>query len=593
MLGIALVAALALFVWGRWRYDLVALSILLILVIAGVIEGSGAFVGFAHPAVVTVAAVLVLSQGLRNSGVVDLIGQRIQGLGPSVTLQIVALTTLTAVASAFMNNVGALAIIMPVAIQASRSAKRSPSMVLMPIAFGSLLGGMMTLIGTPPNLIISSYRARAVGEAYGMFDFAWVGGVVTVVVVAACGLVLWRLLPRREPTMSRDAMFEIERYVAELRVGEESKVIGERIAELGKRAEGEFLVIGIARGERQIRMPSLGERVMAGDVLIVESEAETMKRVADAFGLEVSGDEKLREEFLTSGEVVLSECIVKADGLADGRTPAHLNLRLAFGVNLLGIARQGARVRSRVSQTRLRAGDVLLLQGDRDSMGRVLGMLGCLPLAERTLRLGQPRRVIAALGLFAAAIVCVVLGLLPVEIAFTACACVMVLAGLLSLREAYEAIDWPIIVLLAAMIPVGVAMETTGGAARVAEWMLGVGRSVPPWMAVALHMATCMALSNVINNAAAAVLMAPIAVGLSAGLGVSADPFLMATAIGASAAFLTPIGHQSNTLVMGPGGYRFTDYLRMGMPCTVLTLLVATPMILWRWPLEMAGAGVE
>jgi di/tricarboxylate transporter len=462
-------------------------------------------------------------------------------------------------------------------------------MVLMPIAFGSLLGGMTTLIGTPPNLIISSYRARAVGEAYGMFDFAWVGGVVTAVVVAACGLVLWRFLPRREPTMSRDAMFEIERYVAELLVGEESKVVGERIAELGKRAEGEFLVIGIARGERQIRMPSLGERVMAGDVLIVEAEAETMKRVADAFGLEVSGDEKLREEFLTSGEVVLSECIVKADGLADGRTPAHLNLRLAFGVNLLGIARQGARVRSRVSQTRLRAGDVLLLQGDRDSMGRVLGTLGCLPLAERTLRLGQPRRVIAAVGLFLAAIACVVAGVLRVEVAFAACACVMVLAGLLSLREAYEAIDWPIIVLLAAMIPVGVAMETTGGAARVAEWMLGVGRSVPPWMAVALHMATCMALSNVINNAAAAVLMAPIAVGLSAGLGVSADPFLMATAIGASAAFLTPIGHQSNTLVMGPGGYRFTDYLRMGVPCTVLTLLVATPMILWRWPLEMVG----
>ncbi len=591
ILAITLVGALGMFIWGRWRYDLVALGALLILLIAGVIEHDQAFIGFAHPAVITVAAVLVVSHGLRNSGAVDVVGARLKGI-ETATAQILALTAITAFCSAFMNNVGALAILMPVAVQLARSAGRPPSLLLMPIAFGSLFGGMMTLIGTPPNIIIAAYRADATGSPYRMFDFAPVGAAITIVGVLACGLGLWRLLPRREPAASRDLLFDIEQYTAELRIKEDSKAASASVRELGEAAEGDFLIIGIARGKRLIRMPTSYERLAAGDVLVVEADAETVKAVADSFGLTVEGDAELRQRLLSSGdstEVEIVECIVQGGGMAAGRTPRQLNMRRLHGVNLLGIARHGQRVRTRLGETRLQPGDVLLLQGDRASIAAALPRLGCLPLAQRELRLGQPRRIVMATALMAAALLVVVFGLLPVEIAFTACACLMVLAKLVNLRDAYDSIDWPVIVLLAAMIPVGFAMESTGAAARVADLMLGVASNIPPWLAVGLHMATCMALSNVINNAAAAILMAPIAVGLARGLDASVDPFLMATAVGASAAFLTPIGHQSNTLVMGPGGYRFADYLRLGIPCSVLTLLVGVPAILWRWPIGVGG----
>ncbi len=589
ILGVALAAALVMFIWGRWRYDIVALMTLLALVIAGVVPANGAFTGFAHPAVITVAAVLVVSGGLRNSGIVDTLGSGLKSLGGSMSIQILALTSITTACSAFMNNVGALAILMPVAVQAARAAGQPPSLYLMPIAFGSLLGGMCTLIGTPPNIIISAYREAAAGAPYRMFAFAPVGVPITAVCVIACGLLLWRLLPQRQPAVSRDDLFDIEHYVTELHVPADAEADGALLRELIEKYEDELTIIGIARGKRNIRMPSHHERLAADDILIVESDAETMKKFIDAFGLAVAGDKALREEFLTSGEVALMECIVSADSPVVGRTAIQLNLRHAHGVNVLGIARQGRRIHTRLSKTRLRPGDVLLLQGDRASIAETLSALGWLPLAERDLRLVQPRRIVLAIGLLGLAIVAVVAGLQPLEICFTACACLMVLVGLVSLREAYDSVDWPVIVLLGAMIPVGQAMESTGGAERVSAWMLDVGRSIPPPLAVALHMATCIALSNVINNAAAAVLMAPIAVGLAAGLNVSADPFLMATAVGASAAFLTPIGHQSNTLVMGPGGYRFADYLRMGVPCTLLTIAVGTPAILWKWPLAITG----
>jgi di/tricarboxylate transporter len=587
VLYIALVGALAMFIWGRWRYDIVAIATLLIVVVAGIVPSDEAFLGFAHPAVITVAAVLVVSNGLHNAGVVDALAVRFKAIGSSITLQVLALTGLTAVCSAFMNNVGALAILMPVAVQMARSAGRPPSLLLMPIAFGSLLGGMCTLIGTPPNIIIAAHRADEMGQPYRMFDFLAVGAAVTTAGVLMCAG-LWRLLPRREPGASRDALFDIEHYVAEMGVEADTKADGALVRDLGEQAEGEVTVIGIARGKRQIRMPAPHERLAAGDILIVEADADTMKAVADAFGLKIEGDEDLRKEFLTSGEIALAECIVLGDSPAAGRTAIELDLRRGHGINLLGIARQGKRMGSRLGRTPLRAGDVLLVQGAQASISATLAALAWLPLAEREIRLARPRRIALALALLAGAIVSVVAGLLSVQVAFTACACLMVLVGLVNPRNAYDAVDWPIIVLLGAMIPVGTAMETTGGAGRIAELMLAVGGSVPPWLAVGLHMATCMALSNVINNAAAAVLMAPIAVALASGLDASLDPFLMATAVGASAAFLTPIGHQSNTLVMGPGGYRFSDFLRLGVPCSAITIIVGTPAILWRWPLEIA-----
>ncbi|MCL4741122.1 MAG: anion permease [Phycisphaerales bacterium] len=586
ILGVGLVVALALFVWGRWRYDLVAMVTLLALVLAGVVAADRTFSGFGHPAVITVAAVLVVSRGLRNSGAVNVLGRAMRLAGESATGQAVTLTLVTAVCSGFMNNVGALAILMPVAVRMARSGGRSPSFVLMPVAFGSLLGGMTTLIGTPPNIIIASYRGDVAGTPYGMFSFTPVGAVVAVAGCVFCGLVGWRLLPKRDPASSAGALFDIDAYVVELRVPKGSKAEGMTIGEASEAAAGDAVIVGIAHGDRRLAMPSRRERMAAGDVLVVEADAETIGTLTDALGLEPDGDRELREEMLgAEGEIVVVEAIVTPGGRIEGRSAAQIDLRRRSGINILGVAREGRRIGRRLRDIRLRGGDVLLLQGNQSALQQAFETLGLLPLAQRDLAVGKPRRAALAVACFAAGILATVFGLAPVEVAFAASACAMLISRLLTLREAYEAIDWPVIILLGAMIPVGEAMETTGAAGLVAEGLLRVSSSLPPWGLLLGLMVVTMLLSNVINNAAAAVLMAPIAIGLAAGVGASADPFLMGVAVGASSAFLTPIGHQSNTLVMGPGGYRFGDYWRLGLPVSAIVPAAGVPVILLVWPM--------
>jgi di/tricarboxylate transporter len=580
-----LAAALILFASGRWRYDVVALLALVVVALAGIVPAGEVFAGFGHPAVVTVAAVLVVSRGLQNSGVVDLIAARLGRVGSRPVLQILALVGVVTVASAFMNNVGALALLLPVAIRMARKSGTPPSVLLMPLAFGSLLGGLTTLIGTPPNIIIATFRAQHGDGPFGMFDFTPVGGAVALAGVLFVALVGWRLIPQRKGQASREELFDVEDYMSELRVPDEAKVIGQTVREMEASTEGDVVVVGLIRGERRLPAPSGFETLRAGDVLVVKTDPEALKTLVEASGLELVGSKGLDADALGSDEVSVVEAVVARDAAIDGKTPRGLNLRWRYGLNLLGLSRQGERVQQRLKSIRIRAGDILLLQGRTDAIPDALTTLGLLPLAERGLRLGPPRRILLAVGLFGAALAAAATGLLPVQIAFVAAALLMVLTGLLSLREVYDSIDGPIIVLLGAMIPVGRALETTGGAQTIASGLLAMGTSLPPVATLALVLVGTMFLSDVINNAAAAVLMAPIAISVAAGLGASADPFLMAVAIGASCAFLTPIGHQSNTLVMGPGGYRFSDYWRMGLPLEILIAAVALPLLLRVWPL--------
>jgi di/tricarboxylate transporter len=581
----ALLAALVLFAAGRWRYDVVALLALMVVTLTGIVPAADAFSGFGHPAVVTVAAVLVASRGLQNSGVVDVVASQIGRVGAHPLLQILALMVVVTIASAFMNNVGALALLLPVALRMARKSGTSPSVLLMPLAFGSLLGGLMTLIGTPPNIIIATFRAQNGAGPFGMFDFTPVGGGVALVGVLFVALVGWRLIPQRKGQASREELFDVEDYMSELRVGEESKVVRQTVREVEASTEGDVVVVGLIRGERRLPAPSGFEPLRAGDVLIVKADPEALKGLVEAGGLELVGSKGLDTEALGSDEVSVVEAVVARDAVIDGKTPRGLNLRWRYGLNLLGLSRQGTRVRERLKSVRIRAGDILLLQGRTDAVPDALTALGLLPLAERGLRLGAPRRLFLAVGIFGASLAAAAAGLVAVQVAFVAAALLMVLTGLLSLREVYESIDGPIIILLGAMIPVGRALETTGGAQTIASGLLAVGTSLPPVATLAVVLVGTMFLSDAINNAAAAVLMAPIAISVAAGLGASADPFLMAVAIGASCAFLTPIGHQSNTLVMGPGGYRFTDYWRMGLPLGAIIVAVALPLLLRFWPL--------
>lgn len=580
---------MVLFVWGRWRYDLVALFALLIVAVAGVVPAEQAFAGFGHAAVVTVAAVLVVSRGLEQAGVVDAIARVLARAGTHPTVQVATLTLVVAACSGFMNNVGALALLMPVAIWMSRQAGRSPSLLLMPLAFGSLLGGTMTLIGTPPNIIIAAYRQELTGRAFGMFDFLPVGAGITLVGLLFVALVGWRLTPRREDTSPSQHLFEIGDYMAEVRVPTGSRFSGKTLHDLLATVEKEadVVVVGHARGQRWTPAPSTFHVLRDGDVLTVEADADSLRTFLEATALELSANGAAHPEDIAHPpeELELVEVVVAPSSSLVGRTTSSLDLREHAGVNVLGVARLGHQVRRRLGRVRFEVGDILLLQRREATLRPALAGLGLLPLEARGVTLPRPRRIAAALAIFGGTLALVASGALSPAVALTAGAGAMVVVRLVSLAEAYESIDWGVIVLLAAMIPIGQALESTGGAGLIADRLLVLGRGSSPAVTLALLMGATMLLTNVINNAAAAVLMAPIAISVAHGTNSSVDPFLMAVAIGASCAFLTPIGHQSNTLVMAPGGYRFGDYWRMGLPLSLLMLAAGVPLILWVWPL--------
>ncbi len=642
VLGLTLVA----FVWGYFRYDLVALAALLGSVMLGLVPGEEAFLGFGHPAVITVAAVLVLSRGFERSGVVDVIAEQVLKVGDRLFLQLAALTGTVVVLSGFMNNVGALALLLPVAMRLAREHDASPSLLLMPLAFGSLLGGLTTLIGTPPNIIIASYRGSVTGENFGMFSFTPVGAAVALAGLTFILLIGWRLVPQRAGKASTEAMFDTANYLVELRVGEQSKANGLTLRELQRELEETIPVLAVVRDDKRRAGHAFFGTLQEGDILLMEAGPEEMKLLEEKAGLSLGKDaedeekeaegkaakEKDTEEQRKAGKgkaekgradesdressqqealeererdrkearrkekqeeksgvdtagLQLVEAVVRNDSMMVNHTVTQLRLHNQFGLHLVAVARDGGRLKQRLREIRFRPGDVLLLQGGESELAESLATLGCLPLASRNLTLGQPRMLLASIGIFAAAIVAILLGLLPAAVALSSAALVSLLVGVLPLREGYRAIDGPVIVLLGAMIPVGQALETSGGAAMIAEAMLVWGVQWPAVVTLIGLFVLTMMLSDVINNAAAAVLMAPIAVSLANGFDASIDPFLMAVAVSASCAFLTPIGHQSNTLVMGPGGYRFGDYWRMGLPLEVVVVAVAIPMILLVWPL--------
>lgn len=587
-----LLITLGLFIWDRWRYDVVAILALLAVALTGLIPAEKVFSGLGHPAVVTVAAVLILGRALVNAGVVDSVARQLTRVGDKPILQMAALTITVTICSGFMNNVGALALLMPVAIWMSRQSGRSPSMFLMPLAFGSLLGGCLTLIGTPPNIIIASYRREVSESPFGMFDFLPVGIAVSVAGLLLL-IFLGRILtPQRRADGDDGQLFEISPYLTELRVPEECKFAGQSLRDLVKAVEdeAEITLLALLRAKQRKNNPSMYEVLRQDDILLVEADSESLKALTDITGLVMAADKNKQEKSEDSEQkprqaLDVAEAIVAHDSPLVGSTSRNLSVRERYGVNILAVARRGRQLQDRLSKIRFVAGDILLLQGDDDALKTATQEMGCLPLAERGLRLGRSRKVLSASLIFMA-----VIGLIMADWVSTATAMVlgvvaMLFAGLLSPGKLYDSIDWPVIILLAAMLPVGEALETTGGSQLIADLLVNLAQATPPAITVLILMVATMLLSNVVNNAAAAILAAPIAISVAKSMNVSADPMLMAVAIGASCAFLTPIAHQANTLVMEPGGYKFGDYWRLGLPLSLLVIVVATPAILWIWPL--------
>ena len=566
---------MALFIWGRWRYDVVAVCALLASVALGVVEADSAFAGFGHPAVITVAAVLIISQSLQHSGVADSLARHLLLSRGSTTMQIGAITGLTAALSAFMNNVGALALMLPVALRNAERLKISPSLLLMPLAFASLLGGLVTLIGTPPNIVIAAARAQASGEAFGMFDFTPVGLIVAIAGLVYLVLIGWRLVPRQPARGAHEETGErLRGYLTEAVLVHGSDLEGASVRELERRTEREITVMAVLRGERRILAPANDERLQAEDILILQGDPAMLVPLLDGGELSRFMDRPSVFDDVHSEDVQITEAVVMPRAAVDGQSARAIGMHERFGVNLLALSRSGHAPVARLARIRLRVGDVLLMQGEREALSRALPELGCLALASRGLRLTPQRRSMAPGLIFAAAILAAAAGWIPVQLAFVGAVAAIVLGGALPLRLLYTSVEWPVIVLLGALIPIGEALQATGGTQLLGNALVAVAGDLPPWGLLGVLMLSAMLLSDLVHNTPTAVLMAPVAIAVADAVALSPDPFLMAVAVGAASPYLTPVGHQSNTLVMAPGGYRFSDYWRVGLPMDILILCV-------------------
>jgi di/tricarboxylate transporter len=578
-----LAATLALFIWGRWRHDVVAVLALVATLLLGLVEPKEAFTGFSNPAVITIALVLILSAAIRGSGLLQRLVRHMEPLLQRPNLQVFVFVGLVIVLSGFMNNVGALALLLPVAIYSAEKTGRSPATLLMPLSFGSLLGGLMTLIGTPPNLLISSVRQDLTGQPFSMFDFAPVG-----VCVALVGLVYltfaWRLLPEdRRGTPPPETRFRIEDYLTEARVTADSTLVDKMVRDLEKMGDEEITVLAIIRGNDRRMAPSGWARLREDDVLLLEADSSILKRVVDEAKLELVATEELDPTHIRSDHVGIVEAVLMRGSPMIGRSPTGMRLR-DYGINLLALSRQGRRTTTRLARQRFREGDVVVLQGDLEQMPVRLRELGALPLAERKIDLGRPAKVVLPVVVMAAAVLLTATGVFPVAIAFLIAVATLALFQVMRLRDMYEAIDGSIIVLMGALIPVTEAMKTTGLTGEIASGIAMVGAGMAPLALLGFVFVATLLITPVVNNAATVLLMGPIAGGFAVKAGLSVDPFLMAVAIAASCEFLTPFGHQSNVLVLGPGGYRFGDYARLGVPLSIIVTLIAVPLIALVWP---------
>ncbi|HCY57195.1 MAG TPA: SLC13 family permease [Oceanicaulis sp.] len=605
LLGMVMVATMALFLWGRLRHDAVALAALVACVLLGLVPAGEAFSGFGHPAVITVACVLILSGALQSAGTVDVIARIVLPKKAHPTVMLISLSVLAAFLSAFMNNVGALALLMPIALQIARKQGLAPGRLLMPLSFASILGGMTTLIGTPPNLIVSGFRAEAGPGPFAMFDFTPVG-----LAVAGAGIVFvlalsWLLVPRRQSQGAEG--FETGNYLTEARVLDDSAANGKTLRELqSKLDEASADVLALIRDEKRYPSPHANRKVKAGDLLVIEADPEGLTSALSALGLQLEEEASTipdgedaqemagKEDEATAGsrrrivhadEVHLAEYAVSPGSGLSGRSASDIRLRTRFQVNLLAISRNATHSRARLRTMKLKEGDVLLLQGSEEAMAEFAAHMGCVPLAERTLRIPDARKAVTAAVIMGGAVALAATGTLPAAMAFAVGVLAVMVLRIIPLRNIYDNVDWPVIVLLGALLPVAEALETTGAASFLSGQLLALTGQAGPVLVLAIILVATMTLSDFMNNAATAAVMCPVAISLAAGMNVSPDPLLMAVAVGASCAFLTPIGHQNNTLILGPGGFRFSDYWRLGLPLEIVVVAVGVPVILLVWPL--------
>lgn len=575
---------MVLFVWGRLRYDLVALLALIASLAAGTVSPQDAFTGFSDDIVVIVGSALIVSAAMSRSGLIEALLRWLVRKLTTLRVQLLVLVGSVTLMSALIKNIGALAMLMPAALRMARRSGNSPSLYLMPMAFGSLLGGLITLVGTSPNIIVSEVRQQLTGEPFKMFDFAPVGIGLSLVGMVFL-MFAWRLLPAdRRATASLGEAITISDYNSEATVPEESKTAGMTIGGLIGLSDGEIAVTGMVRNGERRKVVLFDTVIEAGDILLMRGEPDALERIVQKGELVLAGHEMVERLELPQSKLGVIEAVTTTSSVLVGKSAGGMKLFDQEGISLLAVSRSGHRMTERLSKTALQAGDVLLIQGPVEVLPESIRDLGLLPLAERNLQIGSVRKELVPVLILGAAMGLTAMGILPVAIAFFGAAFLMILLGAISPERAYEAVEWPLLVMLGALIPVSEALQKTGGTDLISVWLSDMATGLPVWGAVAMIMVVAMAVTPFLNNAATVLVMAPIAASFAGSLGYAPEAFLMAVAVGAGCDFLTPIGHQCNTLVMGPGGYRFSDYPRLGLPLSILVVATGVPLILTVWP---------
>lgn len=623
---IILMITFGLFIYGRWRYDIVSLTALFILIIADKCLGDESsalinnynqiFLGFGHPAVITVAAVLIISRALRNSGVVDYITRRIKPFTKIQTMHISSLSGVIALLSGFMNNVGALALMLPVTLKTAWENGRSSRILLMPIAFASILGGMITMIGTPPNIIIATIRkeqmeliiSQAISDstsfsakylklqnislmdfeptAFGLFDFTPVGSVIAILGVLFIALIGWKLIPNaKDNKLKSRSIFSIDKYVTEIRIPEDCPLIGENAGEVNNLTGDKITLIRKINNDGVVEYLDPNYILNEGDQFLIMADPTELKIAMDEYNFKLTKEMRFRIDSLKEDDTTFMEVVVIPESKLLGRTRNYFRKITSNCLTLISVARNDNPIMKRLGKVKYSVGDVLLIQGREDELKNNAKSLNLLPLEKRDIDIGIFSKVGFSVLVFIGAILLSMFGIFPATISFIGAILIYIFSGILPVRDLYKSIDWPIIILLGSMIPISDALQSTGTTTLVANLMVGLTGGLPTWLVLAIIMIITMCLSDIINNAATALIMAPISVGIAMSMGVSIDPFLMSVAVGASCAFLTPIGHQCNALILGPGGYKFGDYWRMGLPLEILIVIVGTPTIIYFWPL--------
>jgi len=577
-------SVLVLLLWGKWRYDLVAFGALSLGLVLGVIPKDQAFSGFGHPAVIIIALVLMISRALSQSGAIELLSEKFIDSSRSLVAHIASIGALGALLSAFMNNVATLALLMPVDIQAASRAKRSPAQSLMPLSFATILGGMVTLIGTPPNIVISQFRETALGEPYSMFDFAWVGLGTAIIGLAFVALIGWRLVPAsRSNNTASEELRNLDDYIVEIGFDPDSPAIGQTIRTLEDTAgEHDTLILGLVRKGARLPGKALRETIRKGDMLVIKANPKALESLSGELKLSYSRSEKHNGPL--AGTLSIAEATVPTEARLIGRSAEDIRLLYRHGIMLLGISRQGKAFRDRLRKVAIEPGDVLLLMGEEEQLDDIIHWLGALPLAERGLQVTQRDKAGLAISLFAVAIALSSLGIIYLPIALSMCVVLYAFLKVITPSQMYDSVQWSVIVLIASLIPLGAALEASGGTALIANAIVGYTEGWPVVAVLALLMVVTMTLSDMLNNVATVLVAAPVAVDIAHQLNVNPDSLLMGVAIAASCAFLSPIGHKNNTIIMGPGGYKFGDYWRMGLPLEILILCVSIPLIMLFWP---------